>query len=182
MINNRDIDRIYELVDNIELKILIDKLVKSANIDELTKVSNRRVLNNSINYDVVVMCDIDNFKDINDRYGHIVGDKVLVLVSDVIKTVIRSEDFICRYGGDEFVLVFKDCSTLDICKRLENIKESINNVISEYSIVVTMSFGITEYEKGKELMAAIEEADQALYISKQNGKNRITIFKEKIKK
>lgn len=190
MINDRDIERIYELVDNMELKILIDKLVsertrliKLANIDELTMINNRRALSNDISYDVVVMCDIDNFKGINDKYGHIVGDKVLILVSKIINSITREEDFVCRYGGDEFTIVLRDCSIEDAVNKMKIIKDKIKRIMYELDIDVTISFGITEYEEGKLLTDAIDEADKALYKSKLNGKNRITTFDtEKIKK
>ena len=190
MINDKDIDRMYELVDNMELKVLIeklvderDKLLKIANIDELTMINNRRVLSNDINYDVVVMCDIDNFKGINDKYGHLVGDKILVLVSKVLDSITREEDFVCRYGGDEFTIVLRDCSIEDAIKKMTTIKDKIMCVMYELDIDVTISFGMTEYEEGKLLIDAIDEADKALYKSKLNGKNRITTFDtEKIKK
>ena len=183
MINDKDINRIYELTNNSELKVLIDRLIDERNrlikiisIDELTKVNNRRILSDSIKYDVVVMCDIDNFKGINDKYGHIVGDKVLILVSKIINSITREEDFVCRYGGDEFTIILKDCSIESAINKMNDIRNRIITVMYELDINVTISFGITEYEDGKTLTEAIDEADRALYKSKINGKNRITTF------
>ena len=189
MINNEDIEKIKLLLDdntNGELKDLVLKLIdernqllETANIDELTRVNNRRVLNNNIRYDVVVMCDIDNFKLINDNYGHIVGDEVLKLVSQMLNSMTRDNDFVCRYGGDEFAIILNKCSAEDAIKKLDAIRRKINFVIDELEIdEVTISFGLTEYENGKALIDAIQEADNALYQSKQDGKNRVTRYKK----
>lgn len=181
------INRIEELIENsdIELKglikILIDErnaLLKLVNHDELTKINNRRILNDSINYDIVVMCDIDNFKEVNDKFGHTLGDKVLVLISKMLDSVTRGDDFVCRYGGDEFALVLNKCSIDDAIRKLEFIKNKVVRVMNELDLNITVSFGLTEYESGKALTAAIKEADQALYYSKRSGKNMITAFKE----
>ena len=178
MIEN-DVKKIYELIgNNIELKKLIDKLVKERNhllnentYDVLTKTYNRRILDKETNYDVVVMCDIDNFKEINDSFGHQVGDEILKKVSKLLLSITREDDFVCRYGGDEFIIVLKNCCIIDANNKIEKLKEKLNEI--------SLSFGITEYEENKTLAEAIKEADEALYISKNNGKNEISIYKKR---
>ncbi len=182
---NNYIEKIKDLLNSAdpELKrlvgILIEErsmLLESVNKDELTRVNNRRILNNSINYDIVAMCDVDNFKQVNDTFGHALGDKILVIVSQLLNTVTKDKDFVCRYGGDEFVLVLSKCSIDDTIRKLEEIKEKVDIVMNEYNLDVTLSFGISEYNEGKVLTDAIIEADKALYSSKQAGKNKITIY------
>ena len=179
------ISRIRELIPDkdSELRKLVEKLIEERNTlldivnkDELTRVNNRRVLNDDVEYDVVIMCDIDNFKELNDKFGHSLGDKVLVLISKMLDSVTRDNDFVCRYGGDEFALVLNKCSIGDAIKKLESIKEKVGIVMEQLNLNVTVSFGLTEYENGKALTEAIAEADKALYCSKQSGKNRITTF------
>lgn len=173
------ITRIYELIGNDkELKKLIDRLVSERNklieeitYDELTQVHNRRILDKETNYDIVVMCDIDNFKEINDSFGHQAGDDILKVVSNLLKTITREDDFVCRYGGDEFVIVLKKCSLIDANNKLEIIKKELNGI--------SLSFGITEYEEGKTLKDALIEADKALYNSKNTGKNKISLYKKR---
>ena len=180
-----NINRIRELLVNKEpeLKELIEELIDERqqlldiiNFDELTKVNNRRILKDDVRYDIVAMCDIDNFKQLNDKYGHILGDKVLVLVSKMLNSVTREEDFVCRYGGDEFAIILNKCSMDDAIKKLEDIKNRIVSAMNQLDLNITISIGITEYKDGKALTEAISEADSALYHSKQTGKNVITTF------
>lgn len=171
-----------------ELKALVirlleenDQLKRDVFIDSLTNIYNRKILSNDINYDVLVMCDIDDFKIINDTYGHQVGDELLKDIAQKLSKVLRNEDILLRYGGDEFTILFKNCTVQDIKRKLDIIKESYFNS-KELDIKITMSFGITEYIEGKSIEEAISEADTALYLSKQRGKNKVTIYKsEKIK-
>ena len=180
-----EIKRIYELINNDELKVLIDKLIKERNnllnevtYDVLTKTHNRRILNKETKYDIVIMCDVDNFKEVNDMFGHDAGDKILKTVSELLQSITREGDFVCRYGGDEFVIVLKNCSSSDAKNKLEIVNKEFEG-ITNLGIGVSLSFGITEYEENKTLEEAIKEADQALYISKNNGKNKISVYKKR---
>ena len=128
-------------------------------------------MGSNIEYDVIVMCDIDDFKRINDVYGHMVGDKILSLIADRLKKLLSDADIICRYGGDEFIIIFRNTNIDDVTRKIENIKD---NILEQ----ITMSFGLTEYEKDKSIELAIKEADTALYVSKINGKNTITNYSD----
>ena len=178
--------RLRKLSDE-ELKKLIIKLLEENEtlkneilIDELTQIYNRKVLNNNINYDVLVMGDIDDFKLINDKYGHKVGDKLLQEIAQSLTKILRKEDLILRYGGDEFTIFFSNCTAEDIKEKLRRFNENISNSYLN-DINLTMSFGITENIIGKTLEKSLSEADKALYESKQNGKNTITIYNQKFK-
>ena len=186
--NDIDINKIRLLLknENSELKKLIEEIIKERNVlleivnkDELTRVNNRRILNDDIKYDVVAMCDIDNFKQINDKYGHLLGDKVLIIVSKILTSVTREDDFVCRYGGDEFAIILNKCSSRDAIRKLEDIRNRIVNVMLQFDLDITISIGLTEYKDGKLIEEAIKEADSALYYSKQSGKNRITMFESR---
>lgn len=189
------VNEILERLDkqsDLELTKLVKELLCEVNLlnnniykDELTQVYNRRILNDNISYDVLAMCDIDNFKEINDKYGHTIGDKILVEFSKELNSMVRNQDIVCRYGGDEFTILFKDCSTDDILSRIEDIREKVSALGNKQQINLTVSFGLSEYQDGKTLHDVIVEADKALYESKNQGKNRVTVFskiKEKIKK
>ena len=185
---NNYIGKIKELLEDAdpELKRLVGILIEERNVlleavnkDELTRVNNRRILKNNVKYDIVVMCDIDNFKQVNDTFGHALGDKILVIVSQLLSTLTKGKDFVCRYGGDEFVVVLNGCSIDSVIQRLEGIKAKTDIVMNEYNLDTTLSFGIAEYSEGKLLTEAIKEADSALYLSKQNGKNKIIVYDKK---
>ena len=182
-----------EKTEDEELLYLIKKLIKErdylnnlVNKDALTGLNNRRVLKNIKNFSAAVMCDIDNYKHVNDSFGHTTGDSIIKILSSIIKRNIREKDYVCRYGGDEFLIVFIDCPEDIVHKRIEVIRQ-----IAESSIQlpnnekITMSFGIAFNEDSKNLAELINKADVALYQSKENGKNKITDFAgnvDKIKK
>ena len=179
------IDRIYELIgkEDVELIKLVNRLVEERNCfkelithDELTNLNNRRVLSNDLDYDIVIMCDIDNFKSINDTFGHIVGDKVLILVSEKLNCMTGNDDLVCRYGGDEFALILNRCTMDEAIVKIKNIRNAIKKVMKNFNLNVTISFGVAEYTKNKSLEDAIDEADKALYASKENGKDAITEY------
>lgn len=183
-----EINKLYKLIEgNDEAIELVNKLMeersqllKDSTYDKLTDTYNRRILDNNVDYDIVVMCDVDNFKKFNDSHGHQVGDKVLVIISSLLKSIIRDNDFVCRYGGDEFVLVLKKCSIDDAIIKLQSVQKQIP-ILNDCDFSITLSFGITKYEQGKTLEEAIGEADLALFDSKEEGRNRITVY-EKINK
>lgn len=182
-----NLDSVYDYLktlDEKELKRLVIRLLeenellkKDILIDNLTNIYNRKVLNDRLKYDVLVMCDIDNFKTINDTYGHQTGDELLKTIAKNLSKILRNEDTLLRYGGDEFTILFKNCTMEDIKRKLDKVKENKFS-INDSTVTITMSFGITEYTEGKCLEEAISEADQALYESKKLGKNKVTIYKK----
>ena len=178
-----------EKTNDKELLYLIKKLIQEkeqlenlVNKDSLTGLSNRRVLNNIKNYSAAVMCDIDDYKRVNDSFGHIMGDSVIKTVSGVIKKNVREKDYVCRYGGDEFLIIFIDCPESIVYARVETIRKSAeSNIILPNGEKISMSFGVAINEDSKALTDLIKKADKALYESKENGKNKITVFEEKPK-
>lgn len=183
-INLESVYDYLKTLDEKELKRLVVRLLeenellkKDILIDNLTNIYNRKVLNDRLKYDVLVMCDIDNFKTINDTYGHQTGDELLKTIAKNLSKILRNEDTLLRYGGDEFTILFKNCTMEDIKKKLDKVKENKFS-INDSTVTITMSFGITEYTEGKGLEEAISEADQALYESKKLGKNKVTIYKK----
>lgn len=157
------------------------KNVKKATTDGLTKTLNkdgilRKITNfiqdKEINKFSLIFFDIDDFKSINDTYGHNIGDKSLKTLSDTILKTKRSIDFIGRYGGDEFIILLKNVTAqqaYDIGRRYQ---KSINK---NSSPKFTVSMGISSYpEDGKTVKNLLDIADQGLYKSKEKGKNRIS--------
>ena len=122
----------------------------------------------------MVLLDIDNFKKINDAYGHIIGDKVILETATKISDIIYKRDYVCRYGGDEFILLLIDENDDNIIDRLIKISEypAISKELVE--IDVTYSIGVAKLEN-KELnyFNLLDLADKALYNVKRNGRNNI---------
>lgn len=159
-----------------------------ADIDPLTKLYNRRVLDRELN-DLInsntqfslVIYDIDDFKKVNDSHGHLAGDEVLKMVSEVVKKSIRKTDVPCRYGGEEIIIIFKDLSKEDACVISERIRQNIELTSTFWSggnIFVTVSGGVSAYpQDGSTKDDIIKIADDILYTQcKKMGKNRVCAY------
>jgi diguanylate cyclase (GGDEF)-like protein len=159
-----------------------------ADIDPLTRLYNRRVLDREIENLIstntqfsLVMYDIDDFKKVNDSFGHLAGDEVLKMVSDIVRKSIRKTDVACRYGGEEIIIIFKDLSKEDACvisERIRNNIEITSTLWSGGNIFVTVSGGVSAYPlDGKTKYDIIKIADYILYTQcKRMGKNKVRAY------
>ncbi|MGB3366778.1 MAG: diguanylate cyclase [Acidaminobacteraceae bacterium] len=183
----------FELTKSIikMMNIMIDNynLKQISTNDKLTGVYLRKYIEDVFPFELnnarvsgenmsVVMCDIDKFKNINDIYGHRKGDEILRGIGHILKTQLRKSDYVGRYGGEEFIILLPDTDkdlAYEVCEKLRVcIKE--NTEIGENK-PITLSFGISTYpDYGLSEDELIERADQALYYSKNNGRNRTTIW------
>jgi len=125
----------------------------------------------------VVVIDLDDFKIINDTYGHQVGDKVLVEFTKLIRNNIRDEDTFARWGGEEFLLLLERTSLKNVLKKIERLRSIIENHKFEDVGHLTSSFGVSFSEETDDRDTILLRADKALYEAKANGKNKI-VFKE----
>jgi diguanylate cyclase (GGDEF)-like protein/PAS domain S-box-containing protein len=169
------------------------KYMHMATHDALTGLSNRLILNDRLEHAIlhatraksnvtVLFCDLDNFKPINDSYGHGVGDEVLKLCAQHFKSVLRSEDSISRYGGDEFVIVLEDINDKSILTELMQKVMSITErtvTIEGHKINIQMSVGMSTFpHDGDTGELLIKNADKAMYRAKKAGKNRLASYSE----
>ena len=171
--------------------IIHEQMQRLAAIDPLTGLLNRRYgmirLREEYSKAVrsegslgIVMFDIDFFKKVNDTYGHLAGDRVLVHISKLVKPILREGDVLMRYGGEEFCAILPGASSEDSLKMAERIRFAVQEskvVYSEFEIRITLSLGISSYPENdikheQELLAA---SDEALYISKDSGRNKSTV-------
>lgn len=136
----------------------------------------------------VIMFDIDHFKSFNDTYGHACGDYVLISVSKIIKSSIRQQDVASRYGGEEFTVMLPNTDKDNALAVAERIRKNIENMEIVYEgqhMHVTISGGVSVYKADvnpvKNAKGLVEQADQALYVSKNSGRNRITFADEQIR-
>lgn len=169
-----------------------DQVQKLAAIDPLTNIYNRRFglirlheeYARAIRHQQalgVMMIDVDDFKKINDTFGHSVGDRVIYHIAKVIRSAIREGDIAMRYGGEEFLCVIVGASTEDVHKIAEKILRMIKDSVirhGQQSIKTTISIGIAAYPEDEinSEQDLIEFADKALYMAKDMGKNRIVIY------
>lgn len=124
--------------------------------------------------------DIDHFKNINDTYGHLYGDEILILVSGMMRESFRPVDWIFRFGGEEFIVVLNNVGMKGAVTSLERFRESVSNRIFPQIGRLTLSIGFTEVDCDAGLTRVITQADRTLYFSKNNGRNRVSVFKELI--
>jgi polar amino acid transport system substrate-binding protein len=168
-----------------ELNISLRQLSLQASTDHLTKIINRMKFNILLEQKIkedkrskvplsIVFFDIDNFKRVNDTYGHITGDEVLILFAKVISENIREEDIFSRWGGEEFIAIFDNCNGKNAIHHAEKLRK----IISETSFPkvqepITCSIGVTEITEADDCDTVILRVDQALYKAKEEGRNRV---------
>jgi diguanylate cyclase (GGDEF)-like protein len=124
----------------------------------------------------VAILDIDNFKAFNDTYGHPVGDLVLKTTTKTIQNTLRKTDILCRFGGEEFTLIFKDTCRADAQGIIEKIRAAVEKRALEHegkNLSITISFGLTESSPRDDPAALVARADQAPLKAKESGKNRV---------
>ena len=191
--------------DNIKLEIL-SKQVKTLNVqlekartesltDGLTGIYNRKAFDHKIGELVqkntvshlpfsLLMLDIDDFKMINDTYGHQIGDRVILAIVNKCRHSIRGEDFLARYGGEEFVIILPGASLKNavkkanqICKSIAATRYSLDEIHGSPTLSITVSIGVSSHQNADTTATVTQRADQALYAAKRAGKNRV--FSEK---
>ncbi len=181
-------DHLCALVYPLRNAILHRRTLKLAHRDPLTGLPNRTTLNQQINKEInssvrygttlsLMVIDIDRFKVINDKYGHLSGDKILTAVARILLDNIRSADLVFRYAGDEFVMLLRstDLQGADLAAR--RIQSAINRtdfpIINDTTVKPTVSIGITELHTDDDAISLFERADEAMYDAKAHGRNRV---------
>lgn len=164
----------------------IGKIVELSSIDSLTKLYNRIYFFNKIKeeftrfsrYNItfsIIMLDIDNFKAVNDKFGHQKGDEVLIKLGYIINSLFRELDTCARYGGEEFMILLPHTDIDKAYIIAERLRKKVENIFRK-DLKVTVSIGISNCPKSsKTLKLLIKKVDEALYRSKKNGKNQTCI-------
>ncbi len=184
-----------ELQDiNEKLRQSQEQLERMARIDPLTELANRRDMLERLEQEklrsarsastfAVVLCDIDDFKRVNDNYGHDCGDVVLVSVAKLLRDNLRGQDHVARWGGEEFLLLLADTDEGGAERLTERIRETVAGATytyHEHSLAISMTFGVSMYQADAGMHACLIHADQALYQGKEQGKNRVVVFQPPI--
>jgi two-component system cell cycle response regulator len=150
--------------------------------DQLTGLYNRHFLlddaskkisaSNRHNIDLcLVVIDIDFFKSFNDKYGHIMGDLVLIKVSELLSNHVRNNDIVARFGGEEFVILYEQCPLANAVKMAEVLRKSLEELKPE-GLNLTASFGVAQFNvKDKDFTGLFSRADKAVYQAKEKGRN-----------
>ena len=178
----------FELAEPVlQTKVLMSKLHKTTLIDPMTGLNNRRFLDNYIDTNMkdnskfsMMMVDIDFFKQVNDTYGHNVGDEVIKTIADVLTNNIKGSDYAIRYGGEEFLLIIFDANKEIAQKIANNVKKEFSKKVfktDKDKFSKTLSIGISNYpDDSNTPWQCIKYADVALYSAKNNGRDKVVMF------
>ncbi len=166
------------------------ELERAAHTDSLTKLSNRRDITEKMLYEkkrsersdktfCLIIGDIDDFKQFNDRYGHECGDEVLVDVAALLRDRVRKQDVVSRWGGEEFLLLLPETDLPGGKALAEMLLSELEKYEFEYNglkLNISMTFGVSDYQKGENIEQCIKHADDALLEGKRAGKNRVSVI------
>jgi len=177
-------------IQNEYLKDRVEVLLNTANVDSLTKLYNHRAFYETLTKEIskasrfkyplsVLMIDIDYFKKFNDKYGHLVGDKVLYVISEIIRDTIRAYDIPFRYGGEEIAIICPYTNRHQALCAAERIRKGVEDYVFDADggtekVKLTISIGLSSYPENAIFYGdLVKKADEALYLAKEEGRNRV---------
>ncbi len=169
------------------------ELAQQAGTDPMTGLYNRRyfldhakkLLKSANRYEhpiSVIMCDIDQFKSINDKYGHDTGDTVIKSFGNCLNKMLRNDDILARYGGEEFVILLpqaNDLAVMLVAERMREEAEAVAIKIPNGQLRFTVSFGVCQVTDFSDIEISISEADTAMYQAKNSGRNRVCLYENR---
>lgn len=178
---------ILYIFTNKEIYNFNNKAMTYAFTDALTGLYNRHYLNDFVTKSsfmrkddaqyAVLFIDIDNFKLVNDSLGHMAGDCILKTLALKLKSLTRPKDILCRYGGEEFIIIFSDIPEGKALEKAEETRVSVENMLFDCQQVnITISIGLSFGNNESDINGSIQEADKALYIAKNAGRNCVRVF------
>jgi diguanylate cyclase (GGDEF)-like protein len=183
------VETFHEIGDKVAALEQVRQLQELVYLDPLTRIANRRFLQATLEARIaergrygwpfgIIMMDVDHFKAVNDTYGHEVGDRVLKTVARTLRAATRSYDVVGRWGGEEFLAVVANATAADLAsvgERYRALVESSDVPLDGVSLRVTISAGAAVAQDTDDAASAVERADRLLYMSKTNGRNRVTL-------
>jgi diguanylate cyclase len=190
-------EKLSKEIDN--LRFRLERAKEEAALDPLTQVANRRSFDRAIQHwiqaqesgagdgFVLAMLDVDDFKQINDVHGHLIGDRVLLCVAQMVGRCVRDSDYLARYGGEEFVLLLRGANLPQAEARLIATLKAVADSTFEYEnrtqptpVKFTLSCGLAEYSPGDSGADLIRRADEGLYDAKRRGKNQVRVKRKSL--
>jgi len=176
-----------ESKDELKFLVSIDPMTKLYNrryfsemAEEMFGVNKRKHTNVSL-----ILLDIDNFKNVNDMYGHHIGDEVIIAVANILMDNTRKSDIVCRYGGEEYIIILPDTGMESSMKIAHNIRQLVEDTViklpkkKELSVTISIGVSMANMIVDNDIEIAINKADNAMYEAKRSGKNRVVMYKEK---
>ncbi|MFO7602863.1 MAG: GGDEF domain-containing protein [Gammaproteobacteria bacterium] len=182
--------QMFHLIYPLRNALMYQKAITAAQIDPLTGANNRTAMDAAMRREIelshrqrsplsLLVLDLDLFKDINDKYGHLAGDYILKTVVTCLKDTMRSSDMLFRYGGEEFTLLLAGTDKEGAHKFAERVRRAVANypfVFNGQEIPVTTSIGVASLAAQDNAMSLFDKADHALYCAKNNGRNQVQYY------
>ncbi|NOR54677.1 MAG: diguanylate cyclase [Sulfurovum sp.] len=168
--SHKEVFSTHEQLTQLAMTDTLTGLYNRAKLDELLQDELNRSKYLHQPFGLAIM-DIDHFKKINDSYGHQVGDTILKEIGKLITEELRSTDKVIRWGGEEFLILYRETDKKEVLKRIETLRLHIEKHLFPISTMITASFGLTLYTKDDTIDSIIQRADNALYLAKNNGRN-----------
>ncbi|WP_332649088.1 sensor domain-containing diguanylate cyclase [Lysinibacillus sp. 54212] len=183
------LEQIYQEIEKnqTELMAINSSLIEMSNTDTLTGINNRRYFQEKLEEQMalfknegkpfsLMIIDIDHFKKVNDTYGHQMGDFVLVKLATILQNHARPEDVVARFGGEEFTVILPNTDAKEALAISQNLNQAVEREAWEGSGTLTVSVGVATFNEEDTAATIIKNADDALYASKENGRNRATHY------
>jgi diguanylate cyclase (GGDEF)-like protein len=172
------------LLERRRLKVDLSEYMQKSRRDGLTGLFNRatfdELLQENMNISkrngasfALILIDVDDFKNVNDTYGHVIGDMVLSNIGQILQSVMRQEDAACRYGGEEFAILVQHATQNQLCRAAEKIRAHVEKHHFNEIPHISVSIGCATYQQEETAQVFINRADLALYEAKRSGKNRV---------
>jgi diguanylate cyclase (GGDEF)-like protein len=179
---------LINLTDVTKMQKEKEDTTKKAYTDSLTGIANRNKFEEVFLYELqrvqryqeaftIALMDIDHFKLVNDNFGHLIGDEILVCITNITQKSVRGSDLFARWGGEEFVILFNKTDLENATLSAEHIRKLIQNTHHNLVGEITVSFGLTEYKDGDTIESMLARADEALYKAKASGRNCVRSVK-----
>jgi diguanylate cyclase (GGDEF)-like protein len=181
------VKRNADLLSHYELKAMTDSLTSLKNHsmffellqEEISRSQRNAAHQTGASTLSLILLDLDHFKQVNDRFGHLYGDRILIEFSAILQSNIRNYDHACRYGGDEFAIIMPGTNQQQAAAICERIRQQVQSKLVCGDGFLTLSAGIAEYaERGSsryDIVQFVHKTDQLLYTAKEKGRNRIEI-------
>jgi diguanylate cyclase (GGDEF)-like protein len=178
LLHYSQVDTLTQLLNRKTFDESLDRLLAHAGAKTAKQPSSERRSHSDDHLDWLGVIDIDHFKRVNDTYGHMFGDEVLILVADVMRKVFRRKDKLFRFGGEEFVVLLRDTTEKNALGAFERFRRSVENRNFPQLGNVTVSVGITVVRRSDTPTMLLGRADEALYYGKKNGRNQCRFYEQ----
>ncbi|WP_022778043.1 GGDEF domain-containing protein [Butyrivibrio sp. AE3009] len=163
----------YRIMQRLELAMVTDPLTQVYNRHLLERIITQNTLKDINGPVAVAMLDIDYFKQVNDEHGHYTGDLTLLYIGQKLSNETHDDDFVIRFGGEEFIIILKNCDVNNACARMEQFRRDIE-AATDIPVPVTVSIGVSRYTG--DFSKTIQNVDNALYKAKNTGRNKVVVY------